>query len=45
MYQGGIGTVDIAPGHFELKKNARPFHAQPFPIPKAYEKLTKEECR
>ena len=22
-----------------------PYHAKPFPIPKAYEKLTKEECK
>ena len=45
MYQGAIGTLNIAPVHFELKKNARPYHARPFPIPKAYETLTKEECR
>ena len=36
MYEGAIGT---------LKPNATPFHAKPFPIPKAYEHLTKEECK
>ena len=31
--------------YFELKANAIPYHARPFPVPKAYENLTKEECR
>ena len=31
--------------HFEVKKNAIPYHAKPFGIPKAYENLTKEECK
>ena len=30
--------------YFELKANAIPYHARPFPVPKAYENLTKEEC-
>ena len=45
MYKGAIGTLNIEPVHFELKKNAVPYHAKPFPIPKAYENLTKEECQ
>ena len=45
MYQGAIGTLHIAPVHFDLKPNAIPYHAKPFPIPKAYEHLTKEECK
>ena len=45
MYEGAIGTLNIEPVHFELKPNATPFHAKPFPIPKAYEHLTKEECK
>ena len=45
MYEGSIGTLNIDPVHFELKPNAVPYHARPFPIPKAYENLTKEECR
>jgi len=45
MYEGAIGTLNIAPVHFELKKDAQPYHTRPFPVPKAYESLTKEECR
>ena len=45
MYEGAIGTLNIKPVHFELKPNAIPFHARPFPVPKAYENLTKEECK
>ena len=45
MYEGAIGTLNIEPVHFELKPNATPFHAKLFPIPKAYEHLTKEECK
>ena len=41
MYKGAIGTLNIAPVHFELKKDAQPYHAQPFPVPKAYESITK----
>ena len=45
MYEGAIGTLNIPPVHFELKKDAKPYHARPFPVPKAYESLTKQECR
>ena len=45
MYEGAIGTLNIPPVHFELKKDAKPYHTQPFPVPKAYESLTKEEWR
>ena len=45
MYSRTIGTLNIEPVHFELKPNAVPYHAKPFPIPKAYEHLTKGECR
>ena len=45
MFRGMLGTLNIPPVHFELKPGARPFHAKPFPIPKAYENLTKAECR
>ena len=44
MYEGTIGTLNIPPVHFELKPDAKPYHARPFPIPKAYKNLTKEEC-
>ena len=45
MYQGAIGTLNIEPVHFELKPNAIPYHARPFPVPRAYENLTKQEAR
>ena len=45
MYEGAIGTLNIDPVHFELKPKAVPFHSKPFLIPKAYENLTKEECK
>ena len=45
IYEGSIGTLKIEPVKFELKPNSTPYHAKPFPIPKAYEKLTKEECQ
>ena len=44
MYRGSIGTLNIKPVHFELKPGAKPFCTRPFPVPKAYENLTKEEC-
>ena len=44
MYQGATGTLNIEPVHFDLKPNAKPYHAKPFPIPKAYENLIKDEC-
>ena len=40
-----MGHLKIPPVHFELKEGAIPFSSKPFPIPKAYENLTKEECR
>ena len=45
MFEGEIGTLNIPPVHFELKPNSKPYNGKPFPVPKAYEKLTKEECR
>ena len=45
MYEGAIGTLNTPPLHFELRPGAKPFHAKPFPIPKAFEKLTKDKCR
>ena len=45
MYEGAIGTLNIPPEHFKLRPSTRPFHARPFPILKAFKKLTKDECR
>ena len=44
MYKGTIRTLNIPPVHFKLKPGTKPFHTQPFPIPKVHENLTKEEC-
>ena len=44
MYEGAIGTLKIDPVHFKLKPNVTAYHARPFTIPKAYKRLTKEEC-
>ena len=43
IFEGGLGTLDIKPIHIELKKDATPYHAKPFPVPKAYEATTKKE--
>ena len=45
MFEGEIGTLNIPPVHFELRPGSKPYSGRPFPIPKAYETLTKEECR
>ena len=37
--------LNIKPVYVELKSGSKPYHAKPFPIPKAYENLTKEECK
>ena len=34
MFKGVIGTLKIPPVQFELKPDARPYHAKPFPVPK-----------
>lgn len=44
MFKGGLGTLKIKPVHLELKKDAKPYHAKPFPVPKAYEQTTRKEC-
>ena len=44
MYEGAIGMLNIPPVHFELRPGVRLFYSWPFPIPKAFEKLTKDEC-
>ena len=41
LFEGVIGQLKIPPVHFELKDGALPFAAKPFPIPKAYEHLTR----
>ena len=40
-----IGSLKIPPVSLELKPGSKPYSGRPFPIPKAYEQLTKDECR
>jgi len=42
-FQGGLGTLNVQPVHLEVLKDAVPYHARAFPVPKAYEKTTKKE--
>jgi hypothetical protein len=43
LFGGGLGRLKIDPIHLELKEGAKPYHAKPFGIPKAYESTTKKE--
>ena len=44
MYKDTVGTLNTPPAHFELKPDAKPYHARLFPIPKGCKNLTEEEC-
>ena len=44
LFSGGLGTIDIDPIHLEIKEGARPNYSKPYPVPKAFEKVTKKEC-
>jgi RNase H-like domain found in reverse transcriptase/Reverse transcriptase (RNA-dependent DNA polymerase)/Integrase zinc binding domain len=44
-FKGGLGTLKIKPISLQLKPNAKPYHAKPFPIPKAYEQTTRKEAK
>ena len=43
LFSGGLGELKIKPIRLELIKGAKPYHARPFPVPKAYEAVTKKE--
>ena len=43
LFSGGLGELKIKPISLELIKGAKPYHARPFPVPKAYESVTKKE--
>jgi Reverse transcriptase (RNA-dependent DNA polymerase) len=45
LFQGGLGTLKIKPISLELKPGAKPYHAKPFAIPKAFEETTRKECK
>ena len=38
-----MGRLHIEPIRLELKHDAKPYHAKPFPVPKAYLETTKKE--
>ena len=41
LFGGGLGKLLIEPIRLELKPDAKPYHAQPFAVPKAYLETTK----
>jgi hypothetical protein len=43
LFSGGLGKLNVPPVHLELKKDAQPFHARPYPIPQSKKKVTKKE--
>ena len=44
LFSGGLGTIDIEPIHLEIEEGATPKHSKPYPVPKAFDKVTKKEC-
>jgi hypothetical protein len=48
LFQGGLGILKVPPVDLELhplNKDEKPYHAQPFPIPKCYKDTTKKEIQ
>ena len=43
LFGGGLGKLKIDPIRLELKEGAEPYHAKPFPVPKAFQGTTKKE--
>jgi hypothetical protein len=43
LFQGGLGVLNVKPVHLEVTPGAQPHHARAFPIPQAYESVTKKE--
>ena len=43
LFDGTLGTWKGTPYHVELKKDAEPYHARAFPIPKTYEQTLRME--
>ena len=43
LFSGGLGILDIEQVHLELKLGATPFHSRVYPVPNAYEKVTRKE--
>ena len=45
LFGGGLGELNIDPIRLELKPDAKPYHAKPFGVPKAYLETTKKRDR
>ena len=43
LFDGTLGTWHLPPVELELKEGAMPYHAKPYPVPKAYEETFKRE--
>ena len=43
LFQGGLGALDVPPVHLELKPDAKPCHAQAYPVPQSVKATTKTE--
>jgi len=43
LFDGMLGIWNIEPLNLELKDGVKPYHAKPFPVPKAYEETLKKE--
>ena len=43
LFDGSLGTWKLEDYAIELKDEAKPYHGRPYPIPKIYEQMLKEE--
>ena len=43
LFDGTLGTWKTTPIDLELKDDAKPYHAKPFPVPRAHDKVFREE--
>ena len=43
IFDGTLGTWDDKPYHIELQKDAKPYHAKPYPVPYKHEKMLRKE--
>ena len=44
LFSGELHTIDIEPIHLEIEEGTKPKHSKPYPVLKAFEKVTKKEC-
>ena len=45
LFDGSLGKMNSEPYDIELKENAKPYHAKPFPIPHAHEAKLRAEVQ